>query len=235
MARSDRARPGLRKIAPGRRRVSAGQVAGGRGGDREQARFGLLPVVGDDLADGEPQVGVGDRRGEQLVPRPGAEPLAELVPAVDAPGHRPAQRPVDGDRRQPLGAEQVDRRGPRRPAAGIEPDRAARSSRPRRWRTGRRRSRTTSARPRRSRRWPRSPRPRRCRPAGARGSPSRWPAAGWSPPSPAARSRPTASCAAARPAGRAPAPGHAEAPPGSTTPDRPRPSITTIPHPAAGS
>ena len=120
MARSDRARPGLRKTVAGRRRVSAGKEAGGRGRDRAQARLGVLPVAGDDLADGKAVLGVGDRRREQLGPRPGAEPLAKLVPAVDAAGHRPAQRPVDGDRRQPLGLEQLDRRGRRRAAAGVE-------------------------------------------------------------------------------------------------------------------
>ena len=81
----------MRKTDPTAGRVAAGKEAGGRGGDRLEARLGLTPVGGDDLADREAVLGVVDRRRQQLGPGLGAEPLAELVPAVDAARDRPAQ------------------------------------------------------------------------------------------------------------------------------------------------
>ena len=224
MARSDRARPGLRKTVadlPARGRRAGSRRP--RWGSRGRLRLGVLPVGGDDLADGEARLGVGDRRREQLGPGTGCRTAGGA-----GPSRRRSRGPTSsaargrGSSSAPWPRNSSIVAAARRPAAGIQPDRASWSWRPRRWRTGRRRSRTTSARPRRARRWRRSPHRRRCRPAARRGSRPRSPAAGWSRPSPAGPSPPTASCAAGRPAGRGPAPGHAAAPPGPAMPEHAR-------------
>ncbi len=194
---------GVAEDVAGPRRVAAGQEA--RGGSRNLAQHGsrALPVVGDDLADGEPLLGVLDRRLEQLreVLRP--EPLPQGRPAIDAARHRPAQRSMNRDRRP------ARDRGTPRSWPGRVPDhwrsdrRASATSRPRRSRRGRPRCRTTSARPRRSPRSPRSPHRRRCPRPARPGSPRPSPAADSSPPDRCERAPPIASSATAPRAGRA--------------------------------
>ena len=91
--------------------LAVGQEAGGGGRDPGEGRGRALPVGGDDLADGEALLGVGDRRREQLGPRLRAEPGPQLVPAVDAAGDRPAQRAVRRESRfMPRDSEVLERR-----------------------------------------------------------------------------------------------------------------------------
>ena len=146
-SRSDVARSGFLKTSPASGAWPPGRKQAAEVGILAQARGRALPVAGDDLADGEALLGVA--RSPARAARPAAcvpNLLAELVPAVDAAGDRPAQRAVVGDLLQAPStrrASSVADRGPGRWRSGR---RASSPSRPRRWRRGRRRCRTTSAR-----------------------------------------------------------------------------------------
>src|SRR6516164_8506870 len=60
-------------------------------GPAGQAGFGGLPVTGDDLRDRKAFFGIVDARLEELFERQAAEAPAQLIPAVNAAGDRPAQ------------------------------------------------------------------------------------------------------------------------------------------------
>ena len=111
---------GIAEDLPLRRRLAARQEAGRRGRHLGQLAGGGLPVRRDDLADRETFLGIRDRRRQQLGQRLRAEPLAQHFPALDAAGHRPAQRTFGRDRLEAAGPQPLDRRRPRGAAAGVK-------------------------------------------------------------------------------------------------------------------